>query len=221
MGWLSWPLWRKIKLYEVFVIVNINRHRKKLRGFPGGSESKEFTCSAGDPCSIPGLGRSPGGGHGNPLQYSCLESPHWQRSLAGYSPKGGKESDRTEWLRTHAKKLKWLCHLFKAKKLGDGRVMVPIQVDHLSYRPLPILFSVFSLLSLYIFVSFFCFYYLTFFFRFFSLCLYTFPLVMSEVPSWWVFLSQITVSNFKKLLPLYAVMALVSVTIWRTVYFYF
>ena len=34
---------------------------------------------------IPGLGRSPGGGHGNPLQYSCLENPHGPRSLAGYS----------------------------------------------------------------------------------------------------------------------------------------
>ena len=36
--------------------------------------------------SIPELGRSPGGGHGSPLQYSCLENPHGQRSLAGYSP---------------------------------------------------------------------------------------------------------------------------------------
>ena len=45
---------------------------------------------------IPGLGRYPGGGHGNPLQYSGLESPHGQRSLAGYSPWGCKESDRTE-----------------------------------------------------------------------------------------------------------------------------
>ena len=35
---------------------------------------------------IPGLGRSPGGGHGNPLQYACLETPHGQKSLAGYSP---------------------------------------------------------------------------------------------------------------------------------------
>ena len=40
---------------------------------------------------IPGLGRSPGGGHGNPLKYSCLENPHGQRSLAGYSPCGHKE----------------------------------------------------------------------------------------------------------------------------------
>ena len=44
-------------------------------GFPGGSNSKEFSCNAGDLCSIPGSGRSPGGGHGNPLQYSCLENP--------------------------------------------------------------------------------------------------------------------------------------------------
>ena len=54
-------------------------------GFPGGLDSKESTCNAGDLGSIPGLGRSPGGGHGNPLQYSYLESPHGQRGLAGYS----------------------------------------------------------------------------------------------------------------------------------------
>ena len=45
---------------------------------------------------IPGWGRSPGGGHGNPLQYSCLENPHGQRSLVGYSPWGCKESYMTE-----------------------------------------------------------------------------------------------------------------------------
>ena len=43
-------------------------------GFPGSSDSKESACNAGDLSSIPGLGRSPGGGHGNPLQYSCLEN---------------------------------------------------------------------------------------------------------------------------------------------------
>ena len=41
-------------------------------GFPGGSDGKESACNAGDLGSVPGLGRSPGGGHGNPLQYSCL-----------------------------------------------------------------------------------------------------------------------------------------------------
>ena len=48
----------------------------------------------------PGLGRSPGGGHGNPLRYSCLENPHGQRSLTGYSSWGLKESDTTEHLST-------------------------------------------------------------------------------------------------------------------------
>ena len=42
----------------------------------------------GDENSIPGLGRSPGEGHGNPLQYSCLENSHGERSLVGYSPWG-------------------------------------------------------------------------------------------------------------------------------------
>ena len=46
-----------------------------LQGFPGGSVGKGSTYNAGDTGSIPGSGRSPGGGHGNPLQYSCLENP--------------------------------------------------------------------------------------------------------------------------------------------------
>ena len=56
--------------------------------------------NAGDPGLIPGLGSSPGEGHGNPLQYSCLENPHGQRSLAGYSPWGHKQLDMTEQLST-------------------------------------------------------------------------------------------------------------------------
>ena len=65
-------------------------------GFPGGSDGKESTQNAGDLGLIPGLGRCPGGGHGNPLQDSCLENPHGQRSLADYHPQGHKESDTTE-----------------------------------------------------------------------------------------------------------------------------
>ena len=49
---------------------------------------------------IPGLGRSPGGGHGNPLQNSCLENPYGQRSLVGSSPWDCKELDTTEQLST-------------------------------------------------------------------------------------------------------------------------
>ena len=63
-----------------------------------GSDGKESACSVGDLGSIPGLGISPRGGHGNSLQYSCLENFHGQWSLAGYSPWGHKRSDPTEWL---------------------------------------------------------------------------------------------------------------------------
>ena len=65
-------------------------------GFPGGSEVKASASNVGDAGSIPGSGRSSGGGHGNPVQYSCLENPHGQRSLVDYSPWGHKESDMTE-----------------------------------------------------------------------------------------------------------------------------
>ena len=57
---------------------------------------KESACNAGDLRLIPGLGRSPGGGHGHPLQYSCLKNLHGKRSLVGYSPWSHKESDMTE-----------------------------------------------------------------------------------------------------------------------------
>ena len=80
------------------------KHRSLINDhkcFPGGSDAKESACNAGDPGSIPGLGRSPGGGNGNPLQYSCLGNPHGQRSLEGYSARGCKESDTTEQLNNY------------------------------------------------------------------------------------------------------------------------
>ena len=64
--------------------------------FPGGAVSKESACNVGDLSLIPGSGRSPGDGNGNPLQYSFLENPQGQRSLAGCSPWGCKESDMTK-----------------------------------------------------------------------------------------------------------------------------
>ena len=71
-----------------------------LLGLPGWLRRWRICCSVGDLGSIPGLGRSPGGGHGNPFHYSCLENPHGQRSLAGPSPWDHRESDMTEWLST-------------------------------------------------------------------------------------------------------------------------
>ena len=64
---------------------------------PYGSDGKESACNAGDLGSIPGLGRCPAGRHGNPLQYSCLENPHGQRSQS----MGCKEPDTIEQLSTH------------------------------------------------------------------------------------------------------------------------
>ena len=65
------------------------------------AQKEDSACSVGDLGSISGLGRSPGGRHSNPFQYSCLENPHGQKSLAGYSPRGHKESDTTEQLSTN------------------------------------------------------------------------------------------------------------------------
>ena len=75
-------------------------------GFPGGSVVKDLPVNAGDTRDagwIPGSGGSPAAGNGNPLQYSCLENPHGQRSLVGYSPWGRKESDMTERLSVQSK----------------------------------------------------------------------------------------------------------------------
>ena len=61
-------------------------------GFPSGSDGKESACNDRDLDSVPGSGSSPGEGNGNPLQYSCLESPHGQRSLVGYTVHGVAKS---------------------------------------------------------------------------------------------------------------------------------
>ena len=96
-------LFYKIVLFYIYIYIYITLYciRDKLPtpvflGFPGGSDGKESTSNARDLGSMPGLERYPGEGHGNPLQYSCLENPHAQRSLVGYSPMGHKESGVTE-----------------------------------------------------------------------------------------------------------------------------
>jgi len=63
-----------------------------LEGFPHSTVSKESACNAGDPGLVPGSGRSPGEGNGNPLQYSCLKNPMdrgaWQATVRGVARVG-------------------------------------------------------------------------------------------------------------------------------------
>ena len=82
-----------IKIISLVDELTISHH-------PGGSVCKESTHNAGDLGSVPGLGRSPGEGNGSPLQCSCLENHHGQRSLEGCSPWGRKELDITEQIST-------------------------------------------------------------------------------------------------------------------------
>ena len=103
----SWPAYRFLRRQVIwyshlfrnfpqFVALwhNISNHL----GFPGGSVGKEFTCNTGDAGLIPGPGRSPGGGHGNSLQYSCLENPMdrraWQASTGW---QGFHRVEKTIW----------------------------------------------------------------------------------------------------------------------------
>ena len=79
-----------------------------LMGSSGGSDSKEYTCNVGDLGSIPRLGRSLGGGHGNLLHYSCLENPHGQGSLAGYSLQGRRVEHN--WATKHSTHLYLFIH---------------------------------------------------------------------------------------------------------------
>ena len=89
---------RQKKLINIPIVFFINNYTE-IAKINWASLVAQSACNARDLGSIPGLVRSPGGGgHGNPLQYSCLKNPHGQRSLTGYSPWGCKESDTTERL---------------------------------------------------------------------------------------------------------------------------
>ena len=74
-------------------------------GFPGGSVGEESACNAGDLGSIPGWGRSPGEGSGNPLQYSCLENPMhrgaWQVTVHGVTKSQTRLSNKEKKLQYH------------------------------------------------------------------------------------------------------------------------
>ena len=100
LGWTGLISLQSKGLSRVFSSTTVWKHQffsaQPSLGFSGGSGSKESACNVGDLGLIYRLERSPGGGHGSPLQYSCLVNPHGQRSLVGYSPQGRKESDMTK-----------------------------------------------------------------------------------------------------------------------------
>ena len=109
--------------YSPWVRKESDTTERLLLCFPGSSDSKESACNAGDLGLIPGLGRSPGGGDGNPLHYSCLEDPHGQRSPVDDSPWGDKGLDMTEQVstqHTHKKDycLKDYCLNLKQRQVG-------------------------------------------------------------------------------------------------------
>ena len=81
--------------WGLFCHCNYSMGSRNLLGFPGGSDSKASVYNAGDLGLIPGLGRFPGEGNGNPLHYSCLENP---MDGGAWCPWGHKESDTTERL---------------------------------------------------------------------------------------------------------------------------
>ena len=93
------------------------------RGFPGGSDGKESTCSVGDLGLIPGSGKSPVEGNGNALQYSCLENPMdggaWQAIVYGVAKSWTQLSDFTFFL--ISKNLIVIVGLFKPRFKQDSR----------------------------------------------------------------------------------------------------
>ena len=97
-------------------------------GFPGGIVGKEST-KAGDAGSIPGSGRSPGVGKSKPLQYSCLEKSHKQRSLAGFSPQGRKDSGMTEYAGTCIREITKEKLLYNLLKAYHGCQTLPQKLD--------------------------------------------------------------------------------------------
>ena len=95
----------------------------KIYGFPDASAAKNLLAGdARDVGSIPGLGKSPGIGNGNPLLYSCLGNPMDRGSLVGYSPWGHKKLDTTEELRTHTHTYTqgWQIGRTKGSNLAEG-----------------------------------------------------------------------------------------------------
>ena len=116
---VSWPA----AAQPAFLAMCIWGKQGGSEGSPGGSDSRESACNAGDPGSIPGSGRSPGEGHSNPLQYSCLESPmdrgaRWA-TVHGVTKSRTRLSDSHRHTHTHI------------RVQADGRCLEPARISSL------------------------------------------------------------------------------------------
>ena len=99
------------------------------KGFPHSSVGKESACNAGDLGSIPGSGRFPGEGNGNPLQYSCLENPRdrgtWWVTVHGVAKSQTRPSDFTFTFTLVAMLSSQLCLTLKPQGLQPARLLCP------------------------------------------------------------------------------------------------
>ena len=103
----EWPglrgmlIQKYLVLFKTVVCLHLFGAKFRVRVRLWWLKRKVFACNAGDLSSIPGSDISPGEGHGNPLQYSCVGKSQGQRSLVGYGLWDRKELDRTEHLHFH------------------------------------------------------------------------------------------------------------------------
>ena len=86
------------RYFLLFIYISNNWYSCNPLGFPGGSDSEDSACNARYLGSIPGSGRFPAEGNGNPLQYSCLENSMDKWTWRATVHRVTKESDTTEWL---------------------------------------------------------------------------------------------------------------------------
>ena len=92
-------IWGVFECFSLRVCVFLSGCSTSYMGFPHSSVGKSSACNAGDPSSLSGLGRFPGGGNGNPLQYSCLENPvdrgAWQAAVHGIASQIRRSDEAT------------------------------------------------------------------------------------------------------------------------------
>ena len=117
--------------------VDLASRSTTILSFPGGSDGKASACNAGDRGSIPGLGRSPGEGHGNPLQYCCLENPRdggaWWAAIYGVA----QSRTRLMWLSSSSRPLHMFFFILASQFPLFKTVQICLSLGNYSWLYLP------------------------------------------------------------------------------------